>query len=54
MLLKAVNIRGGGGGGSGGAAPCSHSSFADDKAPGDLIPQMQALNLLENKIVCST
>ena len=25
----------------------SHSSFAHDNAPGDLIPQMQALNLLE-------
>ena len=39
MLRKALNIgrggRGGGGGGeSGGAAPSSHSSFADDKAPG--------------------
>ena len=38
MLLKAENIKGV----SGGAAARSHSSFADDKAPGDLIPQMQA------------
>ena len=28
-------------------------SFADGKAPEDLIPQMQALNLLENKTTCS-
>ena len=36
------------------AAPRSHRSYADDKALGDLIPKMQALNLLENKIICST
>ena len=30
----------------------SHSSFADDRAPGKLIAQMQAFNLLE-KIPCS-
>ena len=36
MLLKAVNIRRG--------------RYADDKAPEQPIPQMQALNLLENKI----
>ena len=35
--FKAVNITGG----SGSAAPRGHSSFADDKAPRDLIPQMQ-------------
>ena len=29
-------------------------SFADDKAPEDLIPQMQALNLLETKTIFST
>ena len=45
MLLKAVNNKGG----SGGIAHRSHSSFADGKAPGDLIPQMQAKHLLENK-----
>ena len=28
--------------------------FADNKAPGDLTPKLQALNLLENKIICST
>ena len=28
--------------------------FADDKAPEDLIPQMQALNLLETKTIFST
>ena len=39
MRLQAVNIKGGGGSGG---RPRSHSSFADDKAPGDLIPQMQA------------
>ena len=32
----------------------SDSSFADDKAPGDLIPQMQELNLLANIIICSS
>ena len=32
----------------------TNSSFADDKAPEDLILQMQVLNLLENKIICST
>ena len=48
MLSKALNIDGG----SLGAGGCA--SFADDKAPGDLIPKMQALNLLENKIICST
>ena len=46
MLLKAVYIKG-----VWGAVPRSHSSCADDKAPGDLIPQMLALNLLENKII---
>ena len=39
--------------GSGACALRSHSSFADDKVPGDLIPKMQALNLLENKIIRS-
>ena len=34
--------------------PRSHSSFADDKAPADEIPKRYALNLLENKIICST
>ena len=29
--------------------PRSHCSLADDKAPGDLIPQMQLLNLQEKK-----
>ena len=37
-----------------GVAPRSHISFAVDKAPGDLILQMQALNLFENIIICST
>ena len=32
----------------------SHCSFVNDKAVGDLIPEMQALNLLENKIIYST
>ena len=36
--------------GSGAIVPRSHNSFADDKAPRDLIPQMQALHLFENKI----
>lgn len=31
------------------AQPRRHSSFADCKAPGVMIPQMQASNLLENK-----
>ena len=34
LTLNAVNIKGGVGSG----APRSHSNFADDKAPGDLIP----------------
>ena len=44
MFLKAVTFffwgGGEGGGGEGGTALRSNSSFADDKAPGDLIPQM--------------
>ena len=43
LMLIAINIKEGLG-----------RSCADDKAPGDLIPQMQALNLLGNKIICST
>ena len=59
MLLKAANIKRGWGSeglGSGGAFPRSHISSADDKAPGDLLPQIhvQALNLLENRIISST
>ena len=45
-LHKSVSI---GGGGSGGAAPGSHSSFADDKAPADLESQMQAMIYLRSK-----
>ena len=41
------------GGGDRGCTPRTHSSFASDKAAGDLIPQMQALNLykIENKFI---
>ena len=39
MLCKAFDIEYLG---SGGAAPRSHSSFADDMAPEDLIPKTQA------------
>ena len=44
---------GGVGGGGGGCTPRIHNSFATDKAAGDLIPQMQALNLykIENKFI---
>ena len=35
----AVNVNGD----LGGITPRSHNSFTDDKAPGNLIPQMQAL-----------
>ena len=45
-MMLTLNVEGG----SRGCAPRSHSSFTDDKAPGDLIPKMQALNLLEKKI----
>ena len=41
------------GGGSRSTDPRSQSKFAD-RVFGELIPQMQALNLLENKIICST
>ena len=44
MFLKANNIKG--------DLARSHDIFSNDKAPRDLIPQMQALNLLENKIIC--
>ena len=33
------------------AAPRRHSSFSDDKAPGDLIPQTQVLDLLEAPVL---
>ena len=39
--------------GSEGAAHRSQSKLADDKALGDLIPQMQALNLHEHKLIRS-
>ena len=49
MVRKAVKIRSGI---LGARPPKSHSSFADDKAHRDLIPQMQASHLFENKIIC--
>ena len=46
MLPKAINIKG--------DLARNQDILSNDKAPGDLIPQMQVLNLLENKIICLT
>ena len=35
-------------------APGDYSSFTDDKTPGDLTPSIYALNVLKSKIICST
>ena len=50
MPLKAVNIKGG----MGAQVSEATAVLLMAKAPEDLIPQMQALNLLENNIICST
>ena len=50
--IKLLLIKGGGGGYRS-TDPRSQSKFAD-RVLGELIPQMQALNLLENKIIRST